>query len=173
MKRSLVASAILLAGLAAGCSDSNNSAAPVVNQPPTISSIMDATVPANSSAEPISFSIDDALTAAGSLTVSVSSDNETLFAGGELVVDGSGADRTLLVTPTPASLGSAIITLTVTDAEGLEAQTTFMLTVVPQQVSFDATLRTIFSGGENGDPETLNDKELTDDASDFNDLLGA
>jgi hypothetical protein len=46
-----------------------------------------------------------------------------------IVFGGSGANRTVTVTPAPSRNGTAIITLTVTDAGGAVASDTFVLTV--------------------------------------------
>lgn len=63
------------------------------------------------------------------LTIEVTSDDQTLVADGDLVVLGSGAARTLRVTPAPLGEGSVVINVLVRDAQGLEGGASFGLVV--------------------------------------------
>ena len=74
-------------------------------------------------------------TAASSLTVSASSDNTTLVKTAGVVFGGSGANRTVTVTPVAGQTGTANITVTVTDGSSATASRTFALTVRPKPVS--------------------------------------
>lgn len=102
---------------------------PPANTPPTISSVTNKTVPVGQSTGWITFTVGDAQTPAGSLAVSGSSANTTLVPSTGIVFGGSGANRTVTVTPAAGKSGSAVITLTVTDAGGLTATDAFTLTV--------------------------------------------
>ncbi|MBA2381539.1 MAG: S8 family serine peptidase [Chloroflexi bacterium] len=98
------------------------------NTAPTISDIADQSTPQNTAEGPIAFAIGDGETAAGSLTVSASSSNQTLVPNGNLSVGGSGANRTITITPAAGQTGAATITVTVSD--GLLTDTdTFVQTV--------------------------------------------
>ncbi len=57
------------------------------------------------------------------------SSNPALVSASGIVLGGSGADRTVMVTPKKYRTGTAVITLTVTDAGGLTATDTFVVTV--------------------------------------------
>ena len=59
--------------------------------------------------------VDDRETAAASLMVSAAADGTTLFPTDGVVLEGSGAMRTLTLTPLEATTGAATITLRVTD----------------------------------------------------------
>ena len=100
------------------------------NVPPTISLVENQTIPINSSAGPINFTVDDEETPAANLLISGSSSNQNLVMDANILFGGNSADRTLLVTPTSGASGSAIITLVVSDADGQTATTTFELTVL-------------------------------------------
>ena len=63
--------------------------------------------------------------------VTASSNNQTLVPNANLVPGGSGANRTLPITPAANQNGTATITVTVTDPGGLFAEDTFLLTVTP------------------------------------------
>jgi hypothetical protein len=67
----------------------------------------------------------------GALVVSGTSDNTSLVPNGQIVFGGSGANRTVTITPAANQFGTATITLKVTDAGGLFATDTFVLTVNP------------------------------------------
>ena len=111
-----------------------------VDDVPAISGIADRVIEEDASAT-VTFAVTDAETASESLLVSVVSSDSALVPGAGLVLGGSGANRTLTVTPVAGQSGTATITVTVSDGS-LEADETFDLTVVPQgayysmQVSF-------------------------------------
>src|SRR5204862_7992305 len=101
-----------------------------VNDLPTISSVTDRTIPGNTGTGAISFSVGDIETAAGSLTVTAVASNTTLIPAAGLALGGTGASRTLTITPAANQSGTSTITLTVND--GADAvSTTFTLTVTP------------------------------------------
>ncbi|HYT58842.1 MAG TPA: tandem-95 repeat protein [Haliangiales bacterium] len=107
-----------------------NYTVPGTNTAPTITSISNRTVNEDTSSGAISFTVGDAETAAGSLIVSGSSSNPTLVPNGNIVFGGSGASRTVTVTPAANQSGTATITVTVSDG-ALTASTSFTLTVSP------------------------------------------
>ncbi|MEN9416874.1 MAG: hypothetical protein RI988_494, partial [Pseudomonadota bacterium] len=102
-----------------------------VNDQPTISSLSNVTIDEDTSTDTLSFTIGDVETAAASLTVTAASSNTTLVpnTAANLTLGGSGADRTLRVTPAANANGSATITITVTDASGGGRLRSFALTV--------------------------------------------
>ena len=73
----------------------------------------------------------DAETAPAALTVVGTSSNTALVPNGNLVFGGSGANRTVTVTPVAGQFGTATITLTLIDAGGLTTTDTFTITVNP------------------------------------------
>lgn len=107
------------------------------NTAPTIGDIADQTINANGNTGALAFTIGDAETAAGSLTLSGSSSNPTLVPSGNIVFGGSGASRTVTVTPATGQSGTSTITVTVSDGS-LTAEDTFVMTVNPV-VSVSAT----------------------------------
>ena len=98
------------------------------NSAPTISDIAEQTITEGGDTGAIAFTIGDAQTAAGSLTLSGSSSNTTLVPNANIVFGGSGANRTVTVTPASSQTGTATITVTVSDGS-LSASDTFLLTV--------------------------------------------
>ncbi|MFO0691587.1 MAG: PQQ-dependent sugar dehydrogenase [Myxococcota bacterium] len=99
------------------------------NTPPTISDVTDWITAEDTPTGAIPFTIGDAETAATSLTVTASSSNPAVVAASGLVLGGSGANRTLIVSPVANASGTATISLTVSDGSA-SATDTFVVTVV-------------------------------------------
>ena len=100
-----------------------------INDAPTISNVASQTTTENITTAALPFIVGDDLTAASALTLSKSSANTTLVPNANIVLGGSGANRTVTVTPAVNQSGTATITLTVSDGTNT-ASDTFMLTVV-------------------------------------------
>jgi plastocyanin len=102
--------------------------AATTNTPPTISTINARTINEDTSTGAIAFTIGDAQTAATSLTVFGGSSNTTLVPVSNIVFAGSGANRTVTVTPAANRNGSTTISVGVSDGTAATT-TTFTLTV--------------------------------------------
>ena len=112
---------------------------PELSTPPTISNILNQTVAMSRVLGPLAFTVGDVQTAAGALALTRGSSNTTLVPLSGIAFGGSGASRTVTVTPAAGRVGTAIITVTVSDG-ALVASDTFVLTVVglpPPWVSQD------------------------------------
>ena len=70
-----------------------------VNDLPTISDVTDKTTNEDTATAAIGFTVGDVETAAASLTVTGSSSNSTLVPTANIVFGGSGANRTVTITP--------------------------------------------------------------------------
>ena len=103
-------------------------AAPI-NTPPTISAIPSQATMLNAPTIAIPFIIGDAETPVANLTLVASSNNPTLVVPASIVFGGSGANRTVTVTPAAGQSGAATISVQVTDSNGLSASTSFTVTV--------------------------------------------
>jgi subtilisin-like proprotein convertase family protein len=115
-------------------SDGTNTASDMfvllVSTPPTITGIADQVIDEDTPTAALSFTVGDAETPAGSLTVSRFSSNPTLVPTNNVVFGGSGANRTVTVNPATNQFGTATITMTVSDGL-LSTNTSFLLTVNP------------------------------------------
>ena len=129
-----------------------------VNDTPTITDIANQTIARNGTTGPLGFTVGDVETAAGSLTVSGSSDNTTLVPNTNIVFGGSGANRTVTVTPAANQSGTATITVTVSDGQ-LTASDTFVLTVV---VNFTPTIGPLANQTAYVDQPVIIKLDLTD-----------
>ena len=154
--------------LLVACGGSSPAPAPAESAP-TISAIPDQVTNANETSASIPFTVSNAL----NLSFSVSSDNQQVVpnSGIEIVINGN--DGTLTVAPVVDTLGDAFITIVVTDQAGLSASTSFLVTVVPQQLSLKHFVRNQFALSKDGDPAPINAVMFDQDADtdDFADLL--
>ncbi|MGM8063374.1 DUF4347 domain-containing protein, partial [Vogesella indigofera] len=99
------------------------------NANPTISDVSNQTINEVSATSALAVTIGDTETAAASLALTGSSSNTTLIPNGNIVISGSGANRTVTITPAANQTGTATITLTVDDGNGGTATDTFTVTV--------------------------------------------
>ena len=99
-----------------------------VNDAPVLSTLASQTINEDSSTGPLAFTVGDAETAAGSLTVTGSSSNPALVPAASIAFGGSGANRTVTVTPAAQQNGTAVITLSVSDGTAATSSS-FLLTV--------------------------------------------
>jgi len=103
-----------------------------VNDLPTIPDIVNQTTPESFAVGPLSMTIGDIETTAASLTLTGSSTNTALVPVANIAFGGSGANRTVTVTPVAGQTGFADITVTMTDGNGGTANDTFRVTVTPR-----------------------------------------
>ncbi len=102
-----------------------------VNDAPTITNIVNQTMDEDSTLS-IAFTVSDVENPGAILTVSAASTDETLLPlDGVVITGGTGGARTVTITPEANHNGSALITLTVGDADGATGSDTFQVTVNP------------------------------------------
>ncbi len=99
-----------------------------VNQPPTISALPRVVVAVNSRTPAIACTIGDAETPPADLILSAVASNEALVGAGDIILGGSGATRTVTVTPRAGCLGTTDITVSVSDGAAISTST-FQLSV--------------------------------------------
>ena len=101
-----------------------------LNTAPTISDIPDQTIDEDTSTGDLSFTVGDVETTLDYLTITAASSNTTLVPSGNISLDGSGANRTINITPAANQNGTATITVSVNDGN-VTTSDTFLLTVNP------------------------------------------
>ena len=99
-----------------------------VNDDPTISAIGNFTIDMDSSTPPIPFVVDDVENTATPLILHAESSDPTLVPIHNIVFGGSGANRTVQITPTAGRIGSSAITILVDDGTTTVPES-FILTV--------------------------------------------
>ena len=92
MLRIILYSALLFGLLACSGNNNNGGSGNVISTDaaPSISSVSDQSIEANSATDPISFTVSDDVTPAADLRVSATSDNQALVPAGGLSLGGSG-----------------------------------------------------------------------------------
>lgn len=102
-----------------------------INDLPTLSALDSQTMLQDTTLGPIEFTIGDQETDAKNLVLKVTTSNSDLLPSGSLVFGGTGANRTLTITPTAHQYGFAQVTVTVSDADNGAFSRNFSLTVEP------------------------------------------
>ena len=102
----------------------------VVDAVPTITGIPNQTTTTGVAAGPIGFTITDADGNPANLLLLANSNNPTLVPSANLTLGGSGGSRTVTVNPAAGQVGTAEITIVVSDGT-FSATTSFTLTVNP------------------------------------------
>ena len=100
------------------------------NTPPTITAIVDQAINEDGATSALAFTVGDAQTPAASLSVSATSSNTALVpnTAGALALSGSGANRSIVVTPLANRSGTTTITVSVSDG-ALSASRSFVVNV--------------------------------------------
>jgi hypothetical protein len=178
-KLGLAVVAVLSVGLAAcgggGYDGGNSPPPPPAKQAPQIVGLANQTLPQDTSSPVLTFQVSDADSGVNAVTVTATSSDPTIIPAAGVVLGGSGANRTLQITPAPEVFGNAMITIRAADPDGLFAQQVIGVTVNGVFVSFTSTVIDIFGAAENGEPRSLRGFTFTQDADDnpnaFNSLL--
>ena len=160
----LAATTLVVAACSSG-DDGYKPPPPPANTAPGIAAITDKMADQDTVVT-FDFGIEDRETAAGSLIVSAAADSTALFPADGVVLSGSGATRTLTLTPLEATTGTATISLRVTDAAGLEATRSFQVAVNAKNASIRALTFDTFAKGDADVPTTLNGLTIQQDADD-------
>lgn len=99
-----------------------------VNDAPTITAIGPQTIAEDGSLAPVAFTVDDVDDVVADVTVTGSSSNQLVVTNASVMIGGTGASRTVALTPVANANGVATITVQASDGEATTQQT-FLLTV--------------------------------------------
>ena len=151
-------------------SDNRASLVPPAETRPGLSAIPDGTIPAGGTLGPVTFAVADAESPATALTVTAASSDPAVIPPDGIVLDGTGPTRTVTITA-GGQVGTATVTVTATDPQGLTFSRTFTVTVTappvppntPPTISAPTAL-TVATGGPFGPvPFTVGDAETPPD----------
>lgn len=148
---------------------------PPANTAPSISAITDKASDQDSVIGPIEFSVTDRESDASLLTVSASLDGAAVVPADGLTLSGTGAVRTITLTPLEAATGPVSVSLAVTDPQGAVTTRTFGVTVNARSASIREWSLTTFAKAETDEVTPMNGFTFTQDADDaaiFEPLIG-
>jgi hypothetical protein len=167
-KLSLAVLGALSVGLLSACGGGGGYDSPPqpAAQAPTIVGLADQSLPQDTTTPVLNFQVSDADSGADSVTVTATSSDAAIIPAEGIVLGGSGANRTLQITPAPEAFGDATITIRAADPGGLAAQQIVRVTVNGVFVSFTTTVNDWFTLGENDDKPALSGFTFTFDADD-------
>lgn|GEM_PF-837705 len=112
-----------------GSVTSSNALLQVTNALPTITALASQRTFPTVAIKPMAFTVGDLETPVENLVVTGVATDTNLVPTANIVFSGSGANRTVVVTPAAGLSGSTVITVTVMDGQGATASANFMLTV--------------------------------------------
>jgi len=127
------------------------------NEAPTLAAVADQTLAINTASAPIPLLLGDANDPVASLTLAGSAANPALIPPGGIAFAGSGASRTLVLTPAANASGTTTVTLVVGDGTAL-ASRSFNVTVLDatqswRQRHFGADATDASLAGDLADPD--------------------
>jgi hypothetical protein len=138
---------------------------PPQNTAPTVMAIADRDADQDTAVS-VDFGVSDAQTTdAARLAVTAKVDGTALFPEDGVELSGTGATRTLKLTPLERQTGSAMITITAADPEGLTTTRTFRVTVNAKSASGWAAMQSTLAKSENEAATQLNGFTHAQDAS--------
>jgi hypothetical protein len=171
------AAAALLAACSSGGNDGEQPVAPpAANRAPQIANLGDLVGNQDTPIGPVSFSISDAESSPNDIIVVARSSNIDLLPADGVVVSGTGGARQLVVRPAEEMSGSASVTVTARDPQGLTTDQTIAVVVRAVPGSIRSTSVGTFGKGENEATATVNGITFAQDADDpaiFEPLLNA
>ena len=171
-KLALAALGTVAAGLLTACGGGggyggdNSPPPPAAKQAPQITGLTDQSLPQDTSTPTLSFQVSDADSGASNVTVTATTSDETILPAVGIVLGGSGAVRTLQITPAAEVFGDATITIRASDPDGLTTQQLVRVTVNGVFVSFTSAVNQWFVLEENDDQHSLGGFTFTLDADD-------
>jgi hypothetical protein len=165
--------------IVAACGSSSDKGMPTppapVNTAPVISGIADFSSDQDMVVGPIEFSIGDRETDTSALKVSAAADGTDVVPADGITLAGSGAVRSITLTPLEAATGAVSVTLSVTDAEGAASTRTFRVTVNARNASIREAALASYAKAGSDDPLVVNGITWIQDANDpaiFEPLMG-
>lgn len=155
------------AALIVGCSGGGGmTAGPPAAQTPQIQGPATLEFNQDTTSAPQAFRILDADTPVTSLEIGISSSDSALLPLSGIVVAGSGAERTIRITPAAESVGAATVTVTVRDPGGLSSSAALNVRINPVLVSFRSLTNDSFAASESADRAKVSGVTVQADADD-------
>jgi hypothetical protein len=172
----LAAATLVAAGCSSGGGDYVDRDPPMaMNAPPAVAAIANVTTNQDSVVGPVEFIVNDDTTAANQLTVTATVDGDTPIPADGVMLGGEGATRSITLNPLEAATGTANVTVSVKDAQGLTTSRSFSVMVNARSASLRDAVTSTFGKGDGDEATTLNGFTFAQDADDpqaFAGLIG-
>ena len=139
---------------------------PAANTAPTVSAVAAKAGDQDTMIGPIDFSIGDQESDVAALTVSVTADGVSVVPADGITIAGTGAARTITLTPLEAATGTVNVSIAVVDPQGATTTRTFGVTVNAKPASVREWSLEIFAKAENDDATGMNGYTFAQDADD-------
>jgi len=162
----LAATTLVVAACSSNDNDYMKPEPPAANTAPSVAGITDKISFQDMVVGPIEFAITDRETDSGQLTVSAAADGTSVVPADGLTLGGSGAVRSITVTPLEAATGDVNVTLTVTDPQGASSTRLFRVTVNARSASARDTFMAILAKAPTDEPTALSGFTFVQDADD-------
>ena len=172
----LAATTLVVAACSSSSPDGMEPSPPAANSAPAVSAITDKDSNQDTVVGPIEVSISDSQSSADLLVVTAAADGTDVVPADGLTLGGSGAVRTVTLTPLEAATGTVNVTVTVTDPQGASTTRAFAVKVNARAASVRDTALATFAKGEADAVTELNGFTFAQDAEDpaiFEPLIGA
>lgn len=149
---------IVLGGCGGGGSSGSPGAAsgpaPAANTAPTMTGLpAEKVLLQDASSDVIAFSVGDAESGAGTISVTVESSAPDIVSSEAILVQGNGSSRGIVVTPVAGAAGIATVTVKAMDSAGLTTSQPFRVSVTGEQRSFREMVGTVFAQGAESEGE--------------------
>ena len=135
------------------------------NAAPTLGSIAAQSIDQDTATNALSFSVNDD-SGPGGVTLTVASSNPAIVPLENITLGGVGGSRTVALSPAEDASGTANITVTGTDPQGLKSTTAFGVTVRAVQKSIASYTLTTFAQSEGDTPAQVSGFTFVQDADD-------
>ena len=153
----------------AACGESGGSGMstppPPSNNAPSVSMIANQ-VSDQDTAVAVDFTVDDRESGAGTLMLTAAADGNALFPADGVMLSGSGTTRMLTLNPLEAATGSATITISAADPQGLATTRSFTVSVNAKNASIRDKVVETFAKGEADGATAMNGWTALQDADD-------
>jgi hypothetical protein len=149
---------------------------PAANSAPSVSAITNRTSSQDTTIGPIEFGIADRESDASSLIVSAVADGTGIVDTDGVTLAGSGAVRSITLTPLEAATGAVNVTVTVADPQGAATSRSFRVTVNARSASARNALLTTYAKSAADEATAISGFTFVQDADDsaiFAPLIGA
>jgi hypothetical protein len=157
---------IIVAALLNGCGGGSSSGpAQGVNVAPSLSPIAAQTIPQDTPTSALTFTVSDDASPNNVTVTALTSDSSIVSTDG-IQIGGSGANRTVTITPLEDATGMVNVTLRATDAQGLVFNRVVAVNVTAVQRSVTAFTNTSFAQMEGDTPATVSGFTFVQDADD-------